>query len=433
MASVPDPRVGQIDELEAAALECMRRGDERGALQIWEQLCTLQPTHAVALTQTGQAAFKRGAFTLALERFQQAAAANGTRPRAWINIALAAQQLGDASVEAKALQAALERDPYDLTALYLRGLMHERAGREGQAAASFGAMLTVASQQPSVPREYQAAIQHAREAQQRYGERLAASVDGALAPMLETLPAEQVDRFRDSVDILLGRKRRYDAQPMRYFFPRLPAIEFFDRALFPWLDAIEASTHAVRSEFEAVLAEGEEGFSPYIQYGTDQPVAQWRELNHNPAWSAFHLVKDGIEVASNAVRCPRTMALWRTTPYPVQAGRTPVALFSALHPRTHIPAHVGASNCRLLVHLPLIVPRGCRLRVGNQVREWVPGRCLVFDDSIEHEAWNDSGELRVVLIFDTWHPMLSDVERRLITQLNLALNEFSAALGEYGA
>ena len=61
-------------------------------------------------------------------------------------------------------------------------------------------------------------------------------------------------------------------------------------------------------------------------------------------------------------------------------------------------------NTRLTCHLPLIVPPGCGFRVGNEVREWVEGKLLVFDDTIEHEAWNDSGEDRVVLIFDIGGP-----------------------------
>jgi aspartyl/asparaginyl beta-hydroxylase (cupin superfamily) len=99
-------------------------------------------------------------------------------------------------------------------------------------------------------------------------------------------------------------------------------------------------------------------------------------------------------------------------------------LFSLLRPGAHIPAHHGFLNTRLIVHLPLIVPPGCRFRVGNQTREWVEGRAWVFDDTIEHEAWNDSDRLRVVMIFDHWHPQLSVAERRLITALNDALYGF---------
>jgi aspartate beta-hydroxylase len=412
-------------ELEAAAIRCLQGGDSKGAEVLWRKLLEIAPSNGVALTQLGQEAFKRNATDEALALFQRAAAADPGRLRAWLNLALAAEREGARELQAQALQRALALDAYDLTALFLRARLREAELEFGRAAADYAAVIQIASQQQNLAPELQGAVARARAFLNKYRDSQALHLDAALAAVMAEAGPAACSRFRDSLDIFLGRKRRFDSQPMRYYFPRLPSIEFFDRASFPWLDAVEGATSDIRAEFECLLTGGREGFAPYIQYGSDEPVAQWRELNHNPAWSAFHLVKDGAAVAANAERCPRTMAVWRTTPSPEQPGRTPVLLFSALQPRTHIPAHVGASNCRVLVHLPLIVPRGCRFRVGNQVREWEAGRCLVFDDTIEHEAWNDSEELRVVLIFDTWHPMLTPEEQRLITAMNVAMNTFA--------
>src|SRR5690349_2290101 len=86
-------------------------------------------------------------------------------------------------------------------------------------------------------------------------------------------------------------------------------------------------------------------------------------------------------------------------------------MFSLLAPRTRIPPHTGVANIRLVCHLPLIVPPGCGFRVGESKREWVPGEAFVFDDTIEHEAWNDSDQLRVVLIVDLWPPAMSPAQR----------------------
>jgi aspartate beta-hydroxylase len=102
----------------------------------------------------------------------------------------------------------------------------------------------------------------------------------------------------------------------------------------------------------------------------------------------------------------------------------PNAMFSILEPHTRIPAHTGTANTRLVAHLPLIVPPGCGFRVGGEQREWQPGQAFVFDDSIEHEAWNDSGEVRAILIVDVWSPLLSAAERDLVRAL-------SARLGKY--
>ena len=92
-------------------------------------------------------------------------------------------------------------------------------------------------------------------------------------------------------------------------------------------------------------------------------------------------------------------------------------MFSLLRPGARIAPHTGMYNTRLVCHLPLIVPPGCRFRVGNEVREWQEGKLLIFDDTIEHEAWNDGTEDRVVLIFDIWRPELSEQERREVAAL----------------
>jgi aspartyl/asparaginyl beta-hydroxylase (cupin superfamily) len=419
-------RSAEVAAFERLAVDAMQAGRQQEAIDAWARVVSLQPDHAVALTQLGQAAFKQGDFATARLVFERAAAADGSKPRQWINVALACQQLKDDAAEEAALFKALAVDPYDLLALVLRGAMYERQGKASQAAAAYGAAATVSPPLDRLSPELRPALTHAMSYREQHDQRLANFIDSTLEPHFKDGDDKGLERFRLSVDILLGRKQRFDPQPMRYFMPQLPVVEFFERSQFPWLDKVEQATDAIRDEFLAVVeADGQSaGIVPYISYGADQPVAQWKELNHSPRWSVFHLVKDGQPVAENAARCPQTMAAWRDTPWPDQPGRTPVAMFSLLKPRTHIPPHVGASNCRLVTHLPLIVPPGCSFRVGNRTREWVPGQAWVFDDTIEHEARNDSDQLRVVLIFDTWHPLLTADERRMITELNAALNSF---------
>ena len=396
------------------------------ALVLWARVAKQWPQNLPARTQLGQAAFRKGDFVVARQHFEVAASAPGAQPRGWIQLALCCQKLGDDGGEAHALQQCLEADPYDLLGLLLRGQFNERMGHEHKAAASFGAAVAVAPPLEQLAPDLRPMVMHAMQFQEKYQARLGVFLDGYLAQQAQSSGLQASSRFKDSVDILLGRKRRYDSQPMRYFVPQVPAVEFFDRHHFPWLAAVEEATVAIRDEFLAILRNEHQGdFTPYIEYSPDQPLAQWAELNHNPNWSAFHLVKDGLPVSENAARCPKTMTAWARTPYPEQVGRTPVLLFSLLKPRTHIPSHVGASNCRLLVHLPLIIPKGCRFRVGSQTREWVPGQAWVFDDTIEHEAWNDSHELRVIMIFDTWNPFLSAEERIMITALNRGLSAFT--------
>ncbi len=429
----------QAAEVEAAAqraIQAMQAGRDADALAAWARVVSLQPDHAVGLTQLGQAAFRQGDFQAAQTAFQRAAAADGKNPRQWINVALASQQLKDEAAEEKALFQALAVDPYDLLALVLRGSLYERQGKANQAASAYGAAAAVAPDADRLSPELRPAVTHAMNFRDQHYRALGEHVDACLADAFKQCGEPGLDRFRLSVDILLGRKQRFDSQPMRYFMPQLPALEFFPREQFPWLDDVEAATDSIRAEFLAAAQADQAGtaFVPYITYSADQPVAQWKELNHSPRWSVLHLVKDGVPVPENALRCPQTMAVWQKTPWPEQAHRTPVAMFSLLKPRTRIPPHVGASNCRLVVHLPLIVPDGCSFRVGNTSRQWRPGQAWVFDDTIEHEAANDSDQPRVVFIFDTWHPLLNAAERRMITALNAALSSFgSDGTQGYGA
>jgi aspartyl/asparaginyl beta-hydroxylase (cupin superfamily) len=102
-------------------------------------------------------------------------------------------------------------------------------------------------------------------------------------------------------------------------------------------------------------------------------------------------------------------------------------MFSALAPKSRIPPHNGETNARVVAHLPLIVPDGCLYRVGFEQRTWHVGETLIFDDTIEHEARNDSDELRVVLIFDLWNPLLTLEERELVKAMTKRARAFGAA------
>jgi len=102
----------------------------------------------------------------------------------------------------------------------------------------------------------------------------------------------------------------------------------------------------------------------------------------------------------------------------------PTAFFSILDAHTHIPPHTGVTNTRLTVHLPLVLPGQCTFRVGDDKREWRLGEAWVFDDTIEHEAWNDSDVPRAILIFDIWNPYLTGAERALVRAATAAIGEY---------
>jgi aspartyl/asparaginyl beta-hydroxylase (cupin superfamily) len=418
----------EIEALEAAAVRAAQAGREEEAIGHWSRILDLDPNHVRTLSALGQRSFRKGDMQGARVAFQRLADIDGSDVQRWVHLALACRGLKDEPAEEGAIRRALSINPMDLVALILRADLVERQGKTHEAAVAHGRVATVSPPLDQLRPELRPAVAHSLEYGEKYGKDYGVFLDAFLEPHLVQFTGENLKRFRDSVDIMVGRKKRFDSKSLVYHYPNLAPIEFFDRTEFPWLDAIEAATADIREEFLAILRT-EEGFVPYVAYPPDVPHNQWAELNNSPRWSAFHLYRMGKLVEENAAKCPRTMRSLAGSPQPDQPGRTPSAMFSLLKPKTRIPAHTGVSNVRLVTHLPLIVPEGCAFRVGNDTRRWVPGRAWVFDDTIEHEAWNDSDKPRVVLIFDIWHPHLTPPERAMITALAAGIAAFTGGDG----
>ena len=421
-----ESRAREIGALQAKVEQAAQAGRDLEVTQLCGRILEIDPHHAGTLAVLAHRAFRFGDMEAARSAFQRLLAVRDWDPKEWINLALTCRNLQDEQGEEEAIKRALSLDASDLLGLILRADLLERQGKTHQAAGAHRAVAMVAPPMDKLHPDLKPALARALAFSEKYNGEFAEFLSRAMDDQYRTYAGENLKRFHDSVDIMLGRKKRYDSQSVTYHFPNLAPIEFFDRSLFPWLDPIEAATDAIRDEFLQVL-HAEEGFTPYISYPDDVPHNQFAELNNSPRWSAFHLYKMGKCVEENAAKCPVTMKLLEGAPQPDQPARTPSAMFSLLKPRTIIPAHNGVTNVRLVTHLPLIVPEGCSFRVGNDTREWIPGKAWVFDDTIEHEARNDSDKLRVVLIFDIWHPHLTPPERALVTSLWAAMNEFTGA------
>ena len=414
----------EIGQLTFRANKALEVGNEQEALRAWERILHMVPNHIQTLNALGKHALNKGEISAAASAFQRVVNVDGKDPQQWISLAVAHRALNNEAAEESAIQAALKVDASDLLALIMKADLLNRKGNRHSAALAFGAAAKVAPNLDQLHPSLRPSVEHARQYKKNYDDAQGSFLDDYLAPHLAMLQGENLSRFRTSLDIMVGRKKRYDSQSMMFHYPNLQPIEFFEREEFPWLAQIENGTDTIRDEFINIL-QMEEGFTPYLEYGEGLPLNQFAELNNSPKWSAFHLYKNGHLQAENAAKCPNTMALLAHAPQPVQLNRTPSAMFSLLKPKTHIPPHTGVSNVRLVTHIPLIIPDDCGLRVGNQTRPWELGKAMIFDDTIEHEAWNNSDKLRVVLIFDIWHPHLSLAEREMVTQLALGLEAFA--------
>ena len=366
-----------------------------------------------AETQADMAA-QSGRLADARRLLEAAAVATPDRIETWLKLAAMCRGTGDLPGAMAAVSRALALDPLDLSALLMRAMLLERMGKTGEAGEAYGHAL---AQRPAgeTPPGLAPMIAHAEQSYRRFQEAMLAGLRGAL-PDSAAPPEEQarIDRFCTNVARLT---RPYGQEPSHFHYPGLPPVEFHDRGRFPWLAELEAETADIRAEFDALIASEAAELVPYIQYPDDVPLRQWEVLNRSRDWTAVHLLQNGRRVERNARHCPRTMALLARLPQPDVPGASPNAMFSLLAPNTRIPPHTGVANTRLVCHLPLIVPPGCGFRVGAETRAWQPGSAFVFDDTIEHEAWNDSPELRVVFIFDVWAWALSDAERRAVAAI----------------
>lgn len=388
----------------------------------------------VALNQAGMMALRQGDAAKAIAAFTAAVAADPTAAILHYNLASAHALAGDGAAQLAALNAALDRDPYMPHALLARGRLAQAEGHHAAALSDFKRLIAaVPAGETGGGPGFQAGLAEARAIvaadTATLADRLSAALDGAIA----AAPADQAERFRHAVDIQLGRRRTYVHQPLVLNYPYLPAIQYFDRALFPWLPQLEAAKPVIRSELQSLLAAGGGGFAPYVRYPAGAPVNQWAELNHNDAWAACFFIEHGVPNAAMAQHCPQTAALLSRLPLLDLPGRGPVAFFSLLKPNTRIPPHTGATNIRSIIHLPLIVPEGCTFRVGNETRPWIEGEAFAFDDTIEHEAINPTDQLRAVLIVDAWNPFIGAAERDLIRQWVRALDAHGQGLSGFSA
>ncbi|MBS0384589.1 MAG: aspartyl/asparaginyl beta-hydroxylase domain-containing protein [Proteobacteria bacterium] len=404
-----------------------RAGRREEAFALWSELVAAHPGHPRALFLRGRRRMDEGDAAGALALFTQSEALDASLPEAPFYAAVCHRHLRESGAALAAVERALALDPYYFMALLSKGAILEDLGKHRLAARTYRNAIKIAPSDRSLPRDARAALQHAREQVAGNANALAEHLKRATTTQRSRYAGERLERFDESLDILAGVKLRQAQDPTLLYYPRLPAIPFFDRDHFDWLPRLEAATAMIQGELEIALRDGRGAIEPYIQYPPGAPVNQWARLNRSPAWSSYFLWRDGEKQDANCARCPQTAALLESLPLAQMPGFAPTAMFSVLSPHTHIPPHTGSANTRVIVHLPLVLPPACRFRVGNDTRTWEIGQAWVFDDTIEHEAWNDSGETRVILIFDVWNPLLSEAERALVIEMLAALNAYNAA------
>ena len=233
---------------------------------------------------------------------------------------------------------------------------------------------------------------------------------------MDTLPTikkgEEALGIQSMFDLSTSRVHRISSpytHPMQhppYLIPGVPARPFYDPKEFEWARVLEAEYPVIKGELMRLMGDGGSGFKGYMS----------EAMFRHHGWNTFNFWFAGKKFEENCERCPETTRILESLP----RFEKDHIMFSSLNPHTRIPPHVGPMNGILRGHLGLVVPQGCYIRVGPEEATWQEGKVLVFDDSFNHEVWNHSDFVRIVLFMNFWHPCFSDQEVKVLERFRAA-------------
>ncbi|NOX94447.1 MAG: aspartyl/asparaginyl beta-hydroxylase domain-containing protein [Alphaproteobacteria bacterium] len=373
-------------------------------------------------SEDGLLALQKGDMRYAFSKLSEAFAKGADDENTLLGLAISAREIERHDISLQMAGRLLELESGNVEALILKADALAATGDQRQAAAHYVIAVQAAPPPAQMNSQLASEVERARKecatAAVQYEEFLRSNIRD-----LGLYDGSGRARGEQALDILFGGKQIYYQQPEKFYFPELPQVQFYDPSDFPWTRDLIAKTEVIRAELEAILA-SPDNFEAYVPAVSKTPHLRDNALMGNEDWGAFHLLKDGVQVEKNARRCPATIEALKAVPAPNVPGKSPMALFSRFKPGAHLPPHTGLMNTRIICHLPLIAPDGCRIRVGNQERQWRMGEMLIFDDSIEHEAVNAGKSQRVILLFDIWRPELSEDDRAFISAVFEAIEEF---------
>ncbi len=412
----------------------LRAGRIEEAEQAYRRALTENPFDPQALNIVALASIRMGQLHHARELLERAVHAHPDHATSHHHLGGVAEQLGDDAVAIAEYRRAigLAGDGLPAARLHL-ALLLEKTGAARESLVEFarvmrdtqskGKWLNAATTPPSLVTQVEHAARVVREGRH-------ALLHDLVEPLAKEYGRSELVRVESMIANYLGERKvtPSDArqQPTFLFFPDLPTAPYFARSLSPWVEALESQTSAIQGELEALLGLADSGERVF---GSDAVEAQnLRGYRGAPTWTGHYLYRHGERRELNCRTSPVTAAALDDLPLCRVPAHGPEVLFSVFTSGTHLLPHRGVTNTRVVGHLPLVVPPDCALRVGGENHVWQEGRVVVFDDTYEHEAWNRSDQVRVVLIFDLWNPYLTEVERLAVAKIVVAIGEFRAEM-----
>lgn len=427
------PSDAPLETLRTIARQAAQRADIDAAERCFLRLLQQQPQDVEALRFVASCRSTRGEHAAAMQQLQVALKLARNDPAVWLQLANAQMAAGDFPGAVSSFRGGLSLAPRIFVARLQLGVALEQLGQAHEAlkayfmaiesARAMGRWQDDATTAPALREAVKHAVKYVNKGRRQL-------FRGVLEPLRERYGSSELVRVERSLAIYFSDLPANIPDPRQkpkfLFFPDITSQPYYPRKQFPWLEALEAATDNVRDELRAVLAQERslESFLGEPSTGAGQDLLR-SSSQRDPAWDAYFFFRHGERYDEHCARCPQTTAVLDTLPLVRIRDHAPETLFSVLSPGTHILPHTGVTNTRLVTHLPLIVPADCAISVGGEEHAWQEGRCVTFDDTWEHEAWNRSGQTRVVLILDSWHPDLSEVERAAVTDLVEAIGDFN--------
>jgi aspartate beta-hydroxylase len=388
------------EALQFLASRHLARGETARSIDLLTLALHVQPEAPTILHLLGTAQLMQGALHAAVDSLRRALAIAPGLFVARLRLGIALEQLGQA---------------HDALMTYFTAI---------NAAQSQGRWLGDATTAPIVREAVKHAMKYVNTGRRQL-------LDAVLEPLRQRYGATELGRVERCLAIYLGEQLAEipDARqrPKFLYFPNVPSQPFYPRDRFEWQEELESKVDIVLQELRAVLST-EQRLESFLGNTSAHELKNHLRSSRDhrqAAWDAYFFYRHGQRHDDECACCPKTTALIDSLPLVRIRDHAPETLFSVLRPGTHILPHRGVTNTRLVTHLPLIVPPDCALRVGGETHVWKQGRCVTFDDTFEHEAWNDSDQTRVVLILDCWNPDLSETERAAVTDLVEAIGDFN--------
>jgi len=424
----------QAVDFRQRARFALQHNDEARAEASYARVLESQPADLEALQYLANCQLLRGVARRAVELLQTAAQAHPDDAGTWHQLGASHMMDGDMRAAADSLRRALQLGPRMFVARLRLGIALEQLGDSHQALIEYFGAINIAQRQGHWLSD-ETTAPGGRDAVQHAVRYVAAGrhalFDGVLEPLRQRYGRSDLVRVEQALAGYLGEKPVNWPDPRQkakfLYFPGVPSRTYYPRDRFPWYEELEAKTNVIRDELREVLQETQ-SLEPFLGNAPKERPDMLQAWGSSPAtWDAYFFHRHGNRYDEHCERCPHTAALLDVLPLDRVRNHSPETLFSVLRPGSHILPHRGVTNTRVVTHLPLIVPPDCALRVGGEIHTWQEGRCVTFDDTMEHEAWNKSGETRVVLILDSWNPDLSEIEQLAVTDLVEAIGDFNTA------